>query len=166
MAGYGVKSFFDKYYIVAPIQSKEVKLIKTTPTPTKKPKQAVRVIEEVYAQEVENPYDEGTPKNYAWEKIEEEWSTDEWEAYEQLVQNESGWRSDAVNPTSGACGIPQALPCSKMGVELADYEGQIDWMIGYIIEKYDNPTKALAFWGCIGKCTNNYATVIKEKTWY
>lgn len=57
MAGYGVKSFFDKYYIVAPVQSKEVKLIKTTPTPTKKPKQAVKVIEEVYAQEVENPTD-------------------------------------------------------------------------------------------------------------
>lgn len=51
MAGYGVKSFFEKYYLVVPVQSKEVKLIKTTPTPTKKPKQAIVIVEEVQAQE-------------------------------------------------------------------------------------------------------------------
>lgn len=50
MAGYGVKSFFDKYYIVSPVQDRKVKLIIPTPTPTKA-KQAVRVVEPVYASE-------------------------------------------------------------------------------------------------------------------
>jgi hypothetical protein len=56
MAGYGVKSFFDKYYFVSPVQPKAVKLIIPTPTPTKAPKQAIRVVEpvKVYAAETKH----------------------------------------------------------------------------------------------------------------
>lgn len=39
----------------------------------------------------------------------------EWAYVDYIVSHESGWRPDAVNSSSGACGLVQALPCSKLG---------------------------------------------------
>lgn len=56
-----------------------------------------------------------------------------------LIGKESGCRVDAHNP-SGAHGIPQALPGSKMASAGADYMTnpvtQIKWMIGYVNARY------------------------------
>ena len=61
----------------------------------------------------------------------------------------SGWRYDAENP-SGAYGIPQALPGSKMASAGADWQTnpatQIKWGLGYIKAIYGDPCKAWAFW--------------------
>jgi hypothetical protein len=91
------------------------------------------------------------------------------EAMMTLVGNESGMNPYAVNPRSGACGIPQALPCSKLLAvigSLDNVEGQLDWMIDYVANRYTTPTQALAFWHCIGWCVNNYGGVDKTATWY
>jgi len=66
----------------------------------------------------------------------------------QLWGGESGLRWWAKNPTSGACGIPQAHPCSKMPCELtfADVECQIRWGYDYIKNRYGDGRQALAFW--------------------
>lgn len=62
---------------------------------------------------------------------------------------ESGWRYNAEN-ASGAYGIPQALPGSKMAAAGADWRTnpatQIKWGLGYIQGKYGNPCSAWAFW--------------------
>ncbi len=65
-----------------------------------------------------------------------------------LWNHESGWRYDAENP-SGAYGIPQADPGSKMASAGADWETnpatQIRWGLGYIKALYGNPCNAWAF---------------------
>lgn len=63
----------------------------------------------------------------------------------QLWDRESGWNADAVNPTSGAYGIPQALP-SVHGhpFALGDWRAQIRWGHRYITRRYGDPCSALA----------------------
>ncbi len=62
---------------------------------------------------------------------------------------ESGWVYTAENP-SGAYGIPQALPGSKMASAGADWQTdpatQIRWGLGYIKSVYGNPCSAWTFW--------------------
>jgi hypothetical protein len=65
-----------------------------------------------------------------------------------IWNRESGWVYDAENP-SGAYGIPQALPGSKMATAGADWQTnpatQIKWGLGYIKAIYGNPCSAWAF---------------------
>jgi hypothetical protein len=67
---------------------------------------------------------------------------------QDIWNRESGWRYDAENP-SGAYGIPQALPGSKMASAGADWQTnpatQIEWGLGYIKNIYGNPCKAWGF---------------------
>ncbi len=99
----------------------------------------------VYAQEVKNPYNEKSPKGVAWKLNMEKFGIEFWGSLEELIRRESTWNPYAINKSSGACGLAQALPCSKMGCELWDYECQIEWMLDYIDNRYGNPNKALDF---------------------
>jgi hypothetical protein len=67
---------------------------------------------------------------------------------------ESGWNERDRNPSSGAYGIPQALPASKMGKYGADYltnpVPQIRWGLSYIRDRYHDPCGAWAFWQAHG----------------
>lgn len=75
-------------------------------------------------------------------------SGDEWACLYNLWARESGWRVDANNSSSGAYGIPQALPGSKMASAGADwqtsYVTQIQWGLGYINGRYGSPCGAWA----------------------
>jgi len=66
-----------------------------------------------------------------------------------LWMGESGWRWNAENTSSGAYGIPQALPGSKMSTAGADWQSnpvtQIKWGLGYIAERYGSPCGAWGF---------------------
>ncbi len=66
---------------------------------------------------------------------------------------ESNWRYNAEN-ASGAYGIPQALPGSKMASAGADWATnpatQIKWGIGYIKSTYGSPCNAWGFWQAHG----------------
>lgn len=68
----------------------------------------------------------------------------------RLWNSESGWRWNAKNPASGAYGIPQALPASKMASAGADwrtsYKTQVRWGEGYIKSVYGTPANAWAKW--------------------
>jgi hypothetical protein len=68
---------------------------------------------------------------------------------DQMWNRESGWRYNAYN-ASGAYGIPQALPGSKMASAGADWQTnpatQISWGLGYIKSIYGTPCSAWAFW--------------------
>lgn len=69
-------------------------------------------------------------------------------ATNKLIVNESGCRPNAMNSSSGACGIPQALPCSKLPCSL-DSAGavcQLKWMDTYVKNRYGSWDSALAAW--------------------
>jgi hypothetical protein len=98
-----------------------------------------------YAEDIVNPYDTRSPKGIGWELVKSKWGIQEWGAFEELVMRESGWNPYAINQSSGACFLAQALPCSKMDAEAWDYEGQLKWMVSYIENRYKTPTKAIEF---------------------
>lgn len=76
------------------------------------------------------------------------WGEDQFSCLVALWNKESGWRVNAANPSSGAYGIPQALPGSKMGSAGSDWATnpatQISWGLGYISGRYGTPCGA---WG-------------------
>jgi len=75
------------------------------------------------------------------------WGADQFSCLVGLWSKESGWRTDAANP-SGAYGIPQALPGDKMASVGADWQTnpatQITWGLNYIAGVYGTPCAA---WG-------------------
>jgi len=81
-----------------------------------------------------------------YEKCLAHWDNHNCQDFMQLVSAESGWNINAVNPHSGACGLFQALPCSKLGSARGNVHGEIDWGIGYISARYRNPSNALRLW--------------------
>jgi hypothetical protein len=74
------------------------------------------------------------------------WSSGEFGCLQSLWNAESGWNPSASNPISGAYGIPQALPGSKMASAGADWQTnpatQIKWGLGYIKQVYGSPCAA------------------------
>ncbi len=74
------------------------------------------------------------------------WDTSEFRCLVNLWNRESGWRTSAQNPYSGAYGIPQAYPGSKMQSAGADwrtnFRTQINWGLGYIAGRYGSPCAA------------------------
>ena len=74
------------------------------------------------------------------------WSEYDFECLVKLWNRESGWNPNAHNKSSGAHGIPQSLPASKMRSEGADYYTngytQIRWGLKYIKGRYGSPAKA------------------------
>ena len=74
------------------------------------------------------------------------WGDDQFGCLVPLWQRESGWNVNAYNASSGATGIPQALPGSKMASAGADWQTnpatQITWGLGYISQRYGTPCAA------------------------
>ncbi len=75
------------------------------------------------------------------------WVKAQWNALKELWTRESGWDNMARNPSSGAFGIPQALPPTKMpkAAQEGDPASQIAWGLQYIKGRYGSPSSALAF---------------------
>jgi uncharacterized protein YabE (DUF348 family) len=76
------------------------------------------------------------------------WDDSQFACLVALWNRESGWRVNAANSSSGAYGIPQALPGSKMASAGADWQTnpatQITWGLGYIAGRYGTPCGAYA----------------------
>lgn len=92
----------------------------------------------------------GTAKAIAKELLAKRgWGEDQYSCLVTLWGHESGWRVHASNP-SGAYGIPQALPGSKMASAGPDWENnaetQIKWGLKYIESRYDTPCGAWSSW--------------------
>jgi hypothetical protein len=75
---------------------------------------------------------------------------DQFPCLNNIFNKESGWNAHAENKSSGAYGIPQALPGSKMSSVASDWKTnpatQIKWGIGYIKGRYDSPCGAWQHW--------------------
>lgn len=74
----------------------------------------------------------------------------QYQCFSNIVQHESGWNHTATNASSGAYGLVQALPASKMASAGSDWKTnpatQISWGIGYMNERYGSPCAAWDFW--------------------
>ena len=93
-----------------------------------------------------------TVKNFR-EYAQEQVGKANWLCLDELWQRESSWQTrkrpwTAVNRSSGAYGIPQALPAKKMSSAGADWKynpkTQIDWGLNYIKKRYGNACNALS----------------------
>ncbi len=78
------------------------------------------------------------------------WSSAEFTCLDEIYTHESGWDPTAMNPSSGAFGIPQALPGDKMAAYGADWQTnpstQLAWGLAYIRDRYGSPCGAWGFW--------------------
>lgn len=78
------------------------------------------------------------------------WGDSQYDCLVVLWDSESGWNVHASNPSTGAYGIPQALPGDKMSTAGPDWENnattQIKWGLGYIDERYGTPCNAWSYW--------------------
>lgn len=93
--------------------------------------------------------DPGTAQAIAYEMLSEHgWDQSEYECLVALWTRESHWNVYAHNTSSGAYGIPQALPGTKMASAGDDWKTnpttQITWGLGYIKNRYGTPCGA---WG-------------------
>ena len=75
------------------------------------------------------------------------WSiSSHWSCLYNLWTRESNWRWNATNPSSGAYGIPQSLPASKLAQAGTDWRDdgltQVQWGENYIQSRYGNPCGA------------------------
>ncbi|MCI1650014.1 G5 domain-containing protein [Bifidobacterium tibiigranuli] len=77
------------------------------------------------------------------------YSESDFSATVYIISHESGWRVNAMNP-SGAYGLPQALPGSKMSTEGADwatnYQTQLKWFWQYCAGRYGSVQGAYSYW--------------------
>ena len=86
--------------------------------------------------------------------VREQYSATQWKCIDELWQRESSWQTKnkpwrARNASSGAYGIPQALPAAKMISHGVDFSTnpytQVNWGMDYISKRFGNPCRALAF---------------------
>nr|WSZ98141.1 lytic transglycosylase domain-containing protein [Streptomyces sp. NBC_00857] len=75
---------------------------------------------------------------------------DQFQCFSNIVNHESTWNYQAQNASSGAYGLVQALPGSKMASAGADWQTnpatQIKWGLNYMNDRYDSPCGAWSFW--------------------
>jgi pyruvate/2-oxoglutarate dehydrogenase complex dihydrolipoamide acyltransferase (E2) component len=74
----------------------------------------------------------------------------QWQCFSNIVNHESSWNYKAVNPSSGAYGLFQALPAGKYASAGADWRTnpatQIKWGLNYMDSRYGSPCEAWTFW--------------------
>ncbi|MBP2418158.1 hypothetical protein ACFFOM_08850 [Microlunatus capsulatus] len=78
------------------------------------------------------------------------YGADQYSCFDNIISRESSWRVDATNASSGAYGLAQALPGSKMASVAGDWRTnpatQIIWAVGYMDDRYGSPCQAWGFW--------------------
>jgi len=89
-------------------------------------------------------------RRYALERL----GSRQFACLDALVERESGWRVTATNRSSGAYGLPQALPGKKMAKYGADWRTnattQLRWMINYVNVRYGSACQALSHARTVG----------------
>lgn len=133
---------------------KAVAVVKTAPAPTT-PVPAAVVAPVVAQTPVSVPTPVTPPQNVSqpvYSGSHEDWmaaagiAPSDYAAVDYIVSHESGWNPDATEPTSGAHGLPQALPYSKTGCGWDDPVCQLEWASGYAVSRYGSWWAAQAYW--------------------
>lgn len=131
---------------VRTIYAKEIKTVKSAKPAKMTEKQAVNKLEIVHSTPINKTYQKHQDKAF-YEQIYTKIFTmsNQPDAFMEIIAKESGFNPYAVNASSGACGLAQALPCEKMGCDLGDVDCQLNWMNSYINRRYGSPEQALNF---------------------
>ncbi len=78
----------------------------------------------------------------------------QYQCFSKIVDHESDWNVSATNASSGAYGLVQALPGSKMSSAGSDWKTnpatQIKWGLDYMKDRYGSPCGAWTFWQANG----------------
>lgn len=118
----------DDYTVVIP---------KPKPTPTVHKTQAAPVVRKPSV---------AAAKDYARNRL----GSVQFACLSNIAVRESGWNTYATNRSSGAYGIPQALPGGKMASAGSDWRTnpvtQVKWMISYVNARYGSACGAWAYW--------------------
>lgn len=144
-----INNFFNTYFFTfqtpvifqSPVlmHKREVRLLSPIPegvAHAQEPVEVIRLTEGARASMERNPI--------VTSKIKEVFGS-KWQDAIELFHRESSLNPGAINPTSGACGLVQALPCSKLKCEFADVECQVKWGYDYVNNRYGDVSKALEF---------------------
>lgn len=124
-------------------QQKQLQEVQKKLEETEKALQAKRSTPKVYAAEI---------PAYTPSGNKEQWMAaagipaDHWWAVDFIVSRESSWNPNAVNPNGGACGLVQALPCSKLGPNWNDPVTALKWQHNYVNNRYGGYPQAVEFW--------------------
>ena len=117
--------------LISPIKGVEAhEFIQPTPTPEYLPSKKTRALINA------NPGFSG--------KLKEMYGS-QWRYAAELIARESGFNPGIFNPTSGACGLGQFLPCSKLKCELTDIDCQLRAIDDYVADRYKTFKGAIAF---------------------
>lgn len=117
-----------------------------TPTPTPEPEP------EVASSDSSDSYSAPGPVYYTGGGAPAEWmaaagiASGDWGYVDYIVAKESGWNPNATNSSSGACGLVQALPCSKVPGNGYDPVDNLRWANGYATGRYGSWAGAYEFW--------------------
>jgi len=91
------------------------------------------------------------PNANRWERVAQQmaakrgWGPDQFQLIDNIISRESGWDPNAVNPSSGAYGIPQILPAAHPDDLGLGPREQIRWLMDYIGNRYGSPQAAWDF---------------------
>ncbi|MGM1016484.1 MAG: transglycosylase SLT domain-containing protein [Actinomycetota bacterium] len=119
-----------------------------TPTPTPEPEPELASTEA----SGDAPAPAPGPQPYTGGGAPAEWmaaagiAESDWGYVEYIVSKESGWNPNATNASSGACGLVQALPCSKVPGNGYDPVDNLRWANGYATGRYGSWGDAYNFW--------------------
>lgn len=135
--------------VAAPIQTFDVPRVvvpKPKPTATKPQAAPPRKSSEANVRPAVPAFSISAAQSYARSRL----SATQYACLANIATRESGWNVHAENSSSGAYGIPQALPGSKMASAGSDwqnnYKTQINWMIGYVNARYGSACGAWSYW--------------------
>lgn len=126
----------------------QVQRVGTKPAVTSTPSTSTGSTSSDSAPPASTPVASGSPQDIAHAMVlDRGWGEDQFSCLVSLWNRESGWRVNASNP-SGAYGIPQAMPGSKMAAFGSDWQTnpatQIAWGLSYIAGSYGTPCGAWA----------------------
>lgn len=132
-------------------QTRESFDVYVTPKPTPTPEPVVASSDSSSSSSSSSSSDAG-PMFYSGGGAPAEWmaaagiASSDWGYVDYIVSRESGWNPNATNSGSGACGLVQALPCSKVPGNGYDPVDNLRWGNGYAVGRYGSWGAAVAFW--------------------
>lgn len=160
----GISLLVNNYYngkqqiVEIPIKENEIQNttknstpITTTTTTTKTTKKVVKTTKKVVKKNTKvSGFNVKASKSEMQQYARSILNEKDYEALDFIITHESGWNANNVNKKSGASGLCQSLPASKMAVSGKDYKTnyktQINWCILYCNTRYGSIQKAKQFW--------------------
>lgn len=130
---------------IEPTKAKIEAVVRVTPKPKKTVKPVVKHHKTYKSIPLRKSYS-GNPRTYAMNVL----GSTQFQCFSNIIERESGWNPYATNPSSGAYGLPQALPGSKMASAGSDWRTnpitQVKWGISYMNSRYGSPCGAWSYW--------------------